>query len=336
MKSYHSLTLGSFILVIMIVALTLVGQAPSACADELVTTTALKRRQRICVNDSTGALVIQKRRRCKKGFTAATLGTIAAQGAKGEKGDIGPKGDPGPKGATGAKGTKGDPGPAGIDGTFALYGDGSAGDLIVTEDTLLDESNLQFEDIIISSGVTLTVTSGTILRCTGSFTNNGTIEIFVLAHPGQLVSVNPDDYFNQRVIVPNRGNAKRYPYAAKITDGTSRVWGGSINYALDERASRQLLRPGLFDGGGGGIIHLLAPTIDNSGIAQVAGGAGGIAAATGQLKGPYFNGGGAGGALAGAGGEGGSVFTSGSSSTGMSGFAGDIFLTEVDPTALFF
>ena len=61
-------------------------------------------------------------------------------------------------------------------------GDGSAGDLI-TDGTATDNwlfnppANPFFNDVIINAGETLTVPAGTTIRCTGSFTNNGTLQV---------------------------------------------------------------------------------------------------------------------------------------------------------------
>ena len=62
-------------------------------------------------------------------------------------------------------------------------GDGSAGDLI-TDGTATDNwlsnppANPFFNDVIINAGETLTVPAGTTIRCTGSFTNNGTLQVY--------------------------------------------------------------------------------------------------------------------------------------------------------------
>ncbi len=68
------------------------------------------------------------------------------------------------------------------DNNFAsrFYGDGSAGDITINVDTDWSTTpidNLNFQNVVISSGVTLTVPAGTVIRCTGSFVNNGTIRV---------------------------------------------------------------------------------------------------------------------------------------------------------------
>jgi hypothetical protein len=60
----------------------------------------------------------------------------------------------------------------------AIYGDGSAGPRIVSSDASLDDDvNRQYSQLTIESGATLTVPSGTVIRVSGSFTNNGTIVV---------------------------------------------------------------------------------------------------------------------------------------------------------------
>ncbi|MFZ5445521.1 MAG: DUF7151 family protein [Myxococcota bacterium] len=105
-------------------------------------------------------------------------------------------------GAQGVQGATGPSGPQGPAGQLGIYGDGSAGALLVPVGNTLDLStvagvnalpfrqNLQFSSVTISG--TLIVPSGTVIRCTGDVTISGTL--FVLpgtgpatggvAHPG--------------------------------------------------------------------------------------------------------------------------------------------------------
>ena len=53
-----------------------------------------------------------------------------------------------------------------------------------TNNALLAGDVLQFTDFTVNSGITLNVSSGTIIRCTGAFTNNGTIIVAPAATPG--------------------------------------------------------------------------------------------------------------------------------------------------------
>lgn len=85
-------------------------------------------------------------------------------------------------------------GPQGPSGALALYGDGSAGAFTVSSDAnlILNSSALggltaEFTDFTVNAGVTLTVPSGTVIKCTGNCTINGTITVEKAAsngHPG--------------------------------------------------------------------------------------------------------------------------------------------------------
>jgi hypothetical protein len=55
-------------------------------------------------------------------------------------------------------------------------------------DPLIAPTNFQFTDLTVVPGVTLTVASGTVIRCTGTFTNNGTVDVL-----GAAVGADRDD-----------------------------------------------------------------------------------------------------------------------------------------------
>src|SRR5262245_28730335 len=83
----------------------------------------------------------------------------------------GPQGEPGDQGAAGAPGA---------DGSVRVYGNGSAGARTISADESWLEggnppANIQFTNFTIDAGVTLIIPSGTVIRCTGTFTNNGTL-----------------------------------------------------------------------------------------------------------------------------------------------------------------
>lgn len=63
-----------------------------------------------------------------------------------------------------------------------FYGDGSAGPLTISANTDWSVAspagdNLNFSDVVIDASAILTVPAGTIIRCTGTFTNNGLIVV---------------------------------------------------------------------------------------------------------------------------------------------------------------
>ena len=99
------------------------------------------------------------------------------KGATGASGETGAQGPAGPQGLRGADGQSGAAGSAGADGVLRVYGDGSAGAKIFANNTVFQEDNPQFTDLTINPGVTLTVPSGTVIRCNGQFNNQGTISV---------------------------------------------------------------------------------------------------------------------------------------------------------------
>ena len=111
------------------------------------------------------------------------IGPIGPAGATGPAGAIGPTGPPGPTGPIGPTGPTGPIGPAGADGADGatiVFGTGTAGPLAISADTNWASNppaSFDFADCTIASGATLTVPSGTVIRCDGTFTNNGTIEV---------------------------------------------------------------------------------------------------------------------------------------------------------------
>ncbi|MGB5812086.1 MAG: hypothetical protein WBG86_16240, partial [Polyangiales bacterium] len=103
-------------------------------------------------------------------------------------GTLGPEGPQGPRGAQGAPGPagpQGAPGMDGFDGDPLVYGDGSRGDVAAEDrDPFLDTANFQFRDLTINAGATVSIPSGTVIHCTGDFTNNGTLSIGTAAGGG--------------------------------------------------------------------------------------------------------------------------------------------------------
>jgi hypothetical protein len=88
-------------------------------------------------------------------------------------------------------------------------------------------------------------------------------------------------------------------------------------------------------GGAGGIVHLLAPTVTNTGTANVAVGAQGTG--TGTLTASPRGAGGAGGSSGGYGGAGADINTSNAiAAAAGGGQPGHVFTSQLDPTALFY
>jgi hypothetical protein len=137
-------------------------------------------------------------------------GVPGPQGPKGDRGDMGPTGPqglPGTPGAPGAPGVAGPQGPAGMGGADFIYGDGSAGAYTASgSESTLDVSNPQFTDFTVPTGATLHIPSGTNIRCTGTFTNQGTI---IVDAAGGLAAVEYQISYEDYLRVPLVGIAKK-------------------------------------------------------------------------------------------------------------------------------
>lgn len=169
----------------------------------------------LCASANGNSILTRKRCRSDLGERVLDLAMF-----KGEKGNTGETGEQGPTGATGA------------DGALRIYGDGSSGSRSITSSILLNDTNPQYRDFIVASGVTMQVPSGTVIRCTGEFRNEGTIQVLpaLREHPrfGDT---------GQRLMTANSGGLE--------------APGGSGGRALAAGAAKSLLRLGLIGGGHG-------------------------------------------------------------------------------------
>lgn len=161
---------------------------------------------KLCVRDDRG--VIRVRERCK---TALGERSLAIEDFRG---DSGPKGD------------------TGINGSVRVYGDGSAGEKTVSVSGIFNDSNPQYANFTVAAGVTLTVQSGTVIRCTGSFTNHGTIQV--------LAALRDQPRFSENGLRTTSGKS-----------GGQEAPGGAGGSALAEGVVKSFLRPGLSGGGNG-------------------------------------------------------------------------------------
>lgn len=174
--------------------------------------------------------------------------------ACGQEGPIGPEGVPGPEGAQGAAGPQGMPG---ADGQLRVYGNGSAGALTVAAgepyvflyDDIVTDGNLQFTDVTIDAGATFVVPSGTVIRCTGTFTNNGTV-LTSFGASGGVVRTGTNNGM-PAIIAPHPGNSARAAGTGAFGDNSESRPGGSPGGGWGT-AARGMLSPGMFGGGGGG------------------------------------------------------------------------------------
>jgi hypothetical protein len=193
-------------------------------------------------------------------------------GPQGPAGPAGPTGPQGPAGPTGPQGEQGLQGEAGAPGELRIYGDGSASARIVStlEETLLD-ANPQYTDFTVNEGSTLIVPSGTVIRCTGAFTNNGIIRVQTFARGGFGLNDDPDDF--GAFANANPGISSRAAGQGEFGDNTEIRAGGSGGIGLTENEALWLLDPGIAGGGGG------AATSDSG----MAGGGTRIVLASGKL-----------------------------------------------------
>ncbi len=276
-----------------------------------------RRRLRFCLRESTG--VVRVRRRCDeaRGEHAVLLDEM--------RGETGEQGVAGAAGATGAQGVAGPQGPAGADGALRVYGDGSAGARTVASSTTLDDSNPQYTDFTVAVGVTLAVHSGTIIRCTGTFQNHGTIQVQPALRNQPRISEN-----GLGSDAPNSGGleASGADGGAGLPSGVAKgllamglLGGGDGHHEVGESGSSgggnvTILCQGAVNnagtiaadgesaavqsrgGGAGGIVILASGTsVTNTGTVQARGGSGGALLATDSNSTGHGPGGGGGGGL---------------------------------------
>lgn len=134
-----------------------------------------------------------------------------------------------------------------------IYGDGTGGDLIVTSNRTFSTSNPQFNDVTINSGVTLVVDSGTVIKCKGTFTNNGTIVVNRGASggKGRLDNQSGTGLSAPSYRPPHPGVALTSPMQGQTGPDTEVQIQGEGGVGLTIQQARQLLRPGIYGGGGG-------------------------------------------------------------------------------------
>ena len=135
----------------------------------------------ICMNSADGSLQVKSVCETNGSESIVSLqslrGTEGATGPSGAQGATGAQGPQGVQGPQGNDGIDGAIGATGADGTLRVYGDGSAGAKTFAANTIFQEANPQFTDVLINPGVTLTVPSGTVIRCNGTFDNQGAIVV---------------------------------------------------------------------------------------------------------------------------------------------------------------
>jgi hypothetical protein len=142
-----------------------------------------------------------------------------------------------------------------------LYGDGSAGDLVVSATATWNSTapqNLRFRNLTINAGVTLTVVSGLELKVTGTFINNGTIVVMPWGGAGYQDSAEEPNSTGTATniqvlnsVLPDRGvglSAASNGFTTRRATST----GTSSASQLSFEQARRLVRVGAAGGGGGG------------------------------------------------------------------------------------
>jgi len=118
---------------------------------------------------------------------------------------------------------------------MTIFGNGSAGSKHISVDTIFDvnEFNLQYKDFTIDATVTLTIPSGAILRCHGTFTNNGTLIVPTAAAGGQ--------YGNYSSSTIDGGNRPAHPGVTAGAAGTGAIepWNNFSRYRRCRRGKRR-------------------------------------------------------------------------------------------------
>lgn len=188
----------------------------------------------ICKKNSNGVLTLRSKR-CKSGETKVTnISSLT--------------------GATGAQGTSGSPG---ADGSLRIYGDSSAGALSVSGGVTWNSTEAlgQYTDCSIAAGATLTVPTGTVLRCSGSFTNNGTITVatpYTSAQIGGIPAAGGQYPSYLGSSAPGLGWGRSAGSNGGYGSDAAMVSGGPGGFSLQTRFAANILRPGPIGGGSGG------------------------------------------------------------------------------------
>jgi hypothetical protein len=209
---------------------------------------------KICLKStvSRGAVVHQKKKitsgRCPKGYLEL-INTATLTGASGSNGSDG------------------------ADGAIRVFGDGSNGALTISSSAAMDNVLGQYTDVTINSGVTLTVPFGTTIRCTGTFTNNGTI-VVTPRESGAAMGDGGSNKFLVRFAPAEPGFTDSPPGMPDY--GTGAVFGGYLGLGATVASQKNLPRSTYLSssagtvglngvgGGAGGVLRILCKTAINN------------------------------------------------------------------------
>ncbi len=146
----------------------------------------------------------------------------------------------------------------GADGSLRIYGDGSSGPLAVSSSTSFTAGSVnQFTDCSVAAGVTLTVPSGATIRCSGTFTNDGTITVSPSAYQSvQLGSIAAASGGIQAALRapsgPGLGMGRTAGSLGGYGTNGALIAGGPAGFGMSSSTAKNILKPGLFGGGSGG------------------------------------------------------------------------------------
>lgn len=132
-----------------------------------------------------------------------------------------------------------------------VYGDGSAGAKIIAASTAFADLNPQYTDFTVNSGVTLTVQSGTVIRCKGTFTNNGRIVVETGGRGARLLGGGTNTV-DARYAPADAGVSLAPAGPGMFADSGLTIRGGFGGIGLSETQARMVLQAGTKAGGGGG------------------------------------------------------------------------------------
>ena len=185
----------------------------------------------------------------------------------------------------------------------ALYGNGTAGDLTISSDTqYLTSLNNNYVNITVAAGAELHLYSGTILRCTGAFTNLGTVNVHTQARGGcqerpssSTITQSMKSPTASEFTGTAAGNGECGPNTITLDGG----YGGLSGWASLDPVLGRITRFNALAGGGGGAAHSISGG-NGGGVAYIV--CQGAVANSGSISadgsdGPWGAGGGGGGLL---------------------------------------
>lgn len=116
-------------------------------------------------------------------------------------------------------------------------------------DTIFGDANAQYTDFTINTGITLTVPSGTIIRCTGTFTNSGIVVVQRGASGSQQLG--HENAIDSVYVPAEAGVGFAAAGPGEFGDNLGTRSGGLGGLGVSEFQAR-LIRPAPLQAGGGG------------------------------------------------------------------------------------